>query len=577
MTESDVRKKLNAYANSTEGHPFPNLGDKVKITVLDECDFFRASLTSEYDTRTCELRQRPYNNDSVDPRTVYKPSDVDLWRLRLHVTSGFTKQEGSFVVPGSAHVETCEPCHGRGKWTCRECGGNREVTCPRCSGSRKERCPSCDGGYIRCSRCGGSGKIKTSHQESYIISQTYRPGSVVPDTKWGTRTVYKDESCPSCSNGRIRCSRCGSTGKITCSQCGGRGTIPCKRCNSTGIETCGVCRGKGRNLHFIGVDQKMYPETRSAQFFDTRLDKIQELVNPGTVLATTTLFRQKKEFLQADCYTGRENIGKKINQWIAQAREKESSSTHILFQEAVVQQVVDVWYLEYQLNRKTYYGAFADGQFYAGHSPITEYAQNLMKKADKNIGGIGTVAARDMLEKAEKLNVYGQGVDIKRLKVYIQKHLNLLYNTGIDLAFWLVVLFTTPVLFNFYKTLNPVIGYAYIANLPDWKPAEILPMVQCVIFIGALWYIRKIMKLHDHSSHRFKTVFGFLFSGIGVFLLYAIAVLAVMLVLNYFGLSIITSVIGWYAWGIIKVALTIIIFVIVLLYQAVKWLWGLFF
>ncbi|MCR5560332.1 MAG: hypothetical protein K6F58_00740 [Bacteroidales bacterium] len=581
LTEKDeraIRDCLNDYSNSSEGHPFANYGDKVKIKTYDKTPIFIARFASEFDSRQTEERKRPYNNEQVEPRTVYRPSDVDLWKLHLLTTSGFTRQDQSFIAPGSAHVETCPSCGGKGKWTCRTCGGSREITCSRCGGDKVETCPSCGGSRTKtCPSCNGKGKWQESHQEQYIVSQTYREGSVVPDTQWGSRTVYTTKSCSSCNgNGKTTCSNCRGSGTVTCSKCGGRGKVTCPTCNGSGIETCGDCAGRGRHLHYIGVDQKLYPEYRYAQFHDKRLLKIEELVDSNAKHQVTQLFERQDGHLSAGVFSEDTEIGRQIDSWISEHSGKENYNLHILFQNVKVQKV-DAWYLEYELNGKKYYGAIADGRFYAGFSPITEYAVALMKKADKRIGGLGTVSARKMLEQAEKMKVYGQGTDISRLKAYVEKHLNTLYNTGIDLIFWLMALFVTPFLMNFYRAVNPVMGYAYFTNQELWKPGSMLPLMQCIIFLAALLFLRSVLREQDHSKHRFKSVFGFMLAGMGVYLAGGLAILLVLLALNYLGLSAITTFVGWCAWRVIRLVLIIVIVIIALMVKLFKWIWGLIF
>ena len=107
-----------------------------------------------------------------------------------------------------------------------------------------------------------------------------------------------------------------------------------------------------------------------------------------------------------------------------------------------------------------------------------------MKEANKKIGGVGTVKARKMLEQVEKLNVYGIDGHVYGLESKVGRHLNVMYNLGNDLMFWLIALLGTPFIYNFYDALNPVMRYAHFINDPAWRPYGWVPVVQCIIILG---------------------------------------------------------------------------------------------
>ena len=138
-----------------------------------------------------------------------------------------------------------------------------------------------------------------------------------------------------------------------------------------------------------------------------------------------------------------------------------------------------------------------------------------------------------------------------------------------------IALLGTPFLFNFYSELNPVLRYAHFINDPAWKPYGWVPAVQCILFLVLLFAAKRIVNINDHSKARHKTVFGYVFTGMGLYLLVAIGILAVLLGLNYLGLSAITSGAFWLAWQIIVVILAIVLYAVLIAYSILKWIWGL--
>ncbi|MBR6290000.1 MAG: hypothetical protein IKR53_01025, partial [Clostridia bacterium] len=64
--------------------------------------------------------------------------------------------------------------------------------------------------------------------------------------------------------------------------------------------------------------------------------------------------------------------------------------------------------------------------------------------------------------------------------------------------------------------------------------------------------------------------------GMGMYLLIAVGIIAVLLGLNYLGLPAITAGIFWLAWQVVKIILIIVFYAIMLAYVLIKWLWKLF-
>ena len=566
-----VKDLVNRYAANSKGHPFGSYGDQIKLEKYELCPIYVVELHTQYDNRPINAKQYPYRGGSYGPRQFYKASEIDAWSYNLLTTEKFVHNGKSFEVTGSHHVETCTPCGGKGSVTCPTCGGEGDLRCSTCGGSGSVSCSSCGGkGYSTCSSCGGSGHKSESHTEQYV--SRWEDGHPI----YATRTVTKTVNCSSCGgSGRHRCSSCGGSGSKTCSSCGGRGRLTCSRCSGRGRITCGVCQGQGKNVHCYSIDQELRDLLSNAYFHDEKVARIAEIMDKRGDYRGDRMFEFQAPSLGKGVFSGESEMAARLDSMIVQHAGRVNGTCHILFQMADILRC-ETWWVEYTYKGRRYNGVIYQDQFMAGVSPITEYADKILKDADKKLGGLGTVKARELLDQAEDLNVYGSGARINSLRMLVSKHLNTLYNLGTDLMFWLIALFVTPFLYNFYSDLNPVARYVFFTNDPTWPPYAWLPAMQCILYLGLLWFVKVMLNETDHSKQRHRTVFGYVLSGIGLYLLIAVGILAVMMGLNYLGLSVLTSWTGHLAWQVIKIALIVTVMGIYLFIALFKWLWKAF-
>ena len=530
-----VKRLINEYASRSEGHPFGDYGNEIVLQKYDLDPIYVEHLHSQYDTRPVNDKQYPYRGGDIYNRRFYKPSDVDVWSYNLLTTDKFVHNGKSFEVPGSHHVETCTRCSGSGRVICSNCGGDGRNTC---------------------SRCGGSGQIQKSESRYEVTGyNVYSDGHREP--VYGYRTHYY---------------------YVSCSNCGGSGTVECSTCRGSGKVTCPVCEGNGKNVHCFTIDQELKDKVSSHYFYTDNMAKIAEVVDQKANYLGKHNFHERSTAFSKGLFTEDSQIGAQLDSFIGQHASDTHSRRHILFQEADIYRV-DAWYVQYTYKGRTYNGcitsALGEERFYAGVSPITELADKWLKEANKKVGGVGTIKARKLLEQVDKLNVYGRDTQQYGIESKVNRHLNTLYNLGNDLMFWLIALLGTPFIFNFYHEINPVLRYAHFVNDPNWGPSVWVPIVQCALFLGLLWFVKWYINESDHSKARHLTVFGFVFTGMGLYLLIAVGVLAVMLGLNYLGLSILTAGVVWLAWQVVKIALIIAFYGIMLAFMLVKWLWGL--
>ena len=531
-----VRDLVNAYSVQGEGHPYENYGDQITLQKYELCPIYTVNLRTQYDRRSIGNKQYPYRGGSIYARRFFKTSDVDLWSYQLLTTNEFKQDNKSYEVPGSHHVEMCGRCGGSGKVICPDCGGT---------------------GTEHCSVCGGTGRIqKTRSEYQHTADKVYSDGHREPVYSYVNVTYH-----------------------VPCSNCGGKGTVLCKTCDGTTKVTCQVCQGYGKNVHCYQIDQKLYNIYNEEYFLDDRVAAIQEIAEQKEKCRGRSLFHDREDWIEKGTFAEDREIAGSLDGFIGKHATPVGGGCHILFQETYVQRI-EVWWVQYTFQGKTYNGCITSGlgeeRFYPESSPITELAAKWMKEANKKIGGVGTVKARNLLEQVEKLNVYGLDGHVYGLESKVGRHLNIMYNLGNDLMFWLIALLVTPFIYNFYSELNPVLRYAHFLNDPNWAPYNWVPAVQCILFLALLWFAKFTVNTDDHSQERHATVFGFVFKGMALYLLIAAIILVVMLGLNYLGLSAVTTRIFWLGGQILKIMLIIAFYVVMLAIVLFKWLWKIF-
>lgn len=528
-----VKDLVNAYAAQGEGHPYENYGDQITLQKYELCPIYTVNLRTQYDSRSIENKQYPYRGGEIYASRFFKTSDVDLWSYNLLTTNEFRQDSKSYEVPGSHHVETCVRCSGSGKVICPDCGGT---------------------GTERCSKCHGSGQIqKTRSEYQHTADRVYSDGHREPVYGYVNVTYHE-----------------------TCGRCGGRGVVDCSTCGGSTRVMCKVCGGRGQNVHCYEIKQKLYNIYAEEYFLDDRVASVREIADQKEKCRGKRLFHDRENWIQEGVFSEDREIAGTLNGFIDKHALPVGGGCHILFQEAEIDRI-EVWWVQYTYQGKTYNGCITSGlggeRFFPETSPITDLAEKWMKEANKKIGGVGTVKARALLEQVEKLNVYGIDSHVYGLESKVGRHLNIMYNLGNDLMFWLFALVGTPFIYNFYSDFNPVLRYAHFINDPNWAPYGWVPAVQCILFLGLLWFAKFTVNENDHSRERHATVFGYVFKGMGLYLLIAVGILVVMLGLNYLGFSAITARVFWLAGQILKIMLIIAFYAIMLGIMLFKWLW----
>ena len=165
------------------------------------------------------------------------------------------------------HLDTCNPCHGKGRVSCHTCHGATTETCWNCHGGRNVSCDAygCYGsGKVSCSYCSGSGTVAeqvTDYITVQVPTTTYSNGSSHTSYHSETRPQYRTEhrSCYHCSYGKVCCSTCHGSGNIHCGTCRASGSVTCRTCSGVGDLRCNPCDGSGKVGMAAWVDVHVAP------------------------------------------------------------------------------------------------------------------------------------------------------------------------------------------------------------------------------------------------------------------------------------------------------------------------------
>ena len=582
MKVQEIRRIINAYSRQTGGHPFEDYGNDVKITVNDDCIIQECSVRTQYEARGKEERRRPYKGWAVASRKYFDLSEVDPWSYRLNLPSDFLDDEKFYEVDGSAHVESCVTCNGQGRTTCYSCMGKGKEVCPRCGGDYQHlRCSSCGGdGNVSCQSCGGKGRTecKTCHgtgtvrvpQNEMVNEWDYNQQRMVPRYK----NVWKDVSCSACSGrGYFQCKTCHGRGTKTCSRCDGRGYVTCpdctqgmiicKTCGGGGYLVCTVCEGQGRNEFRYVVSRTLSQETLSRFLCDSR---VREFAETHKLDFESVDFKVREDALGDELYPEDVRCSSALSKLVSKA---DTDDGKILFQEARVRHVGST-YVEYEYDGNSYKGIICNDTFFSeGASPIDIWASELVDKAEKKMKRGSAAATLKMLNQAEQAG--GNKKIISDLMHKALLKLDRLYSAGVGTAFWLFFVFVTPALFNFYMKLNPVMSWAIVTNNPNWRMYNMLPLVQTLIFIGAMVIIRLLFgeRARTVSGNSYSSVWIYYLQGLGEYSAACLVALAALLLVNYLGISVLTTfIIGW--------AITLVALVIAIAVLLIKWIVGWF-
>lgn len=583
MKVQDIRQTVNEYSRETSGHPFEDYGDDIRITVNDDCTIYECIVQTQYEDRNAEEKVRPYKGWDVAPQKYFSLRDINAWSLKLNAPQDFTDKDTYVEVQGSARVQQCASCSGKGSETCLTCYGKAKEVCPVCNGRYDHlRCSSCEGtGYLLCpsckgstrvvcDKCGGKGNFTEMVTVSKVVWDYNLKKQVLKDVREPrTRTCQACNgrgqwTCMKCKDsykkGYVRCSTCGNMGYVTCRKCT-QGYIICKTCNGNGRLICGTCSGEGRNEFRYIVNRSLKEDTLRSYVCDKR---VLDFAESYDLTYQDVDFSTRRASLGEDLFPENVKCSSALSKLVAKAAP---DSGRILFQEATVQHV-GTTYIEYEYDGSEYSGIICNGYFYPDNSPIDEWSANLVESAEKKMKRGSSASTLKMLDQAEMAGADSDEIRSIRSKAYTK--LGNIHAAGVSTAFWFFVVLVTPIVYNFYYKLNPVGGWAVLANNPQWRFFNLVPLVQTLIFLGLLVIAR--FKFNDISENAYNKTYDSIWiyfaKGFGGFFLAGLAALAALVTVNYFGLSILTTF-------FIGIIIIIVAFVIMIAFVLLRWVFRL--
>ncbi len=580
--ERHIRDLVNAYSRTADSDRFLDYGEDIEVVSNTPHTITECLVDSQLDYREVVKHEEPYRGKRLSALTVNSLSQVDRWLFDVGplAKGQFQNTSHHLTVPGSEYTATCHTCQGDGKVNCPTCTNNGRKRgyhkCPTCGGSRRDDCPSCQGDgkiSVKCTSCGGKRGRKVTRTRSKNDYQPYYDSSGVHYRLVTVRENYTDwEPCSRCGgSGSVSkdCGRCGGTGKVMCGRCKGDGEVPCQTCSATGRVTCKTCEGCKTLLHSLRIEQTLEKKSDSRLYVSQELWKDVQQFPWREQCPQKTTFEVVEDRLGHNPYAADSSYNQTFNGFIDAHAGVESQRCHIRFQRAAVDQY-GFSRVEYNYNEREYAGYILGNTFYPIVSPIIEYAEELIDGAKSSLKFRSAVKAREKLKEAQTLHVKGMDSTIRTLLQKVNAHLNVITRLGLKIMFWLVTLFATPFVFQYYDAINPVLPYAKFVNNPDWFGYGYLPVAQCLIFIYALIATRAGSGDTDYSKLDYSHAFVYFARGMGETLLYALLIFALLALVNYLGLGIITSIGMWCLWWIIKIVFYVVIIIIALIYSIFK-------
>ncbi len=250
ITIANLERQLDQWVSKIPFSPIKSFSRGANRRGILEYACFRATVTSQIETRWFESHEQPYRGEPL-PINPKSEDQFDIWAIYFDVAADFVEHKRSQILSDTKEAGICDSCRGKGDVDCGSCRGCGKVRCGSCRGSgheKKERtipyvavCNNCHGsgvsaGRNRCLTCRGGGSENKTRREEYFSP----------------------------------CSRCGTTGQVTCSGCSGRGLVRCGRCD-----------GYGKVLRYISAEQEEKPSTTSAMYIATQLPKFKKKAISG--------------------------------------------------------------------------------------------------------------------------------------------------------------------------------------------------------------------------------------------------------------------------------------------------------
>lgn len=577
--EAAFRKRINNWADGVPHHPYKNLGDKIKVNAIYYKPAYPIRVRSQYEERGRHEGHEPYTGQNIPSRTLFKLSDFSSWDIGLPEVKQFTDNTTNYIVSGSQHVENCHQCGALGYITCSRCNGAKIVRCTSCAGVGHVSCTSCGGsGSKSCNSCGGRGsksrQISRSEQVWVPQSGTSSGGY------YQTRTTYQtvNESCGSCGGrGRVSCGGCGGSGKVTCYTCNGRGKITCPMCSGSGRNTCPTCQGHKRLMHHFYVKRELsYTNQATCVIHGEVYDRFPQFLDEYESYESYNLLRINKPKLETGQLPEGNHLNKFVDEYLVKAHKAKTDIHTLQFQQLDVDRI-DCWELHYSFKGKDYVMLFHGSTYeiVPGLSPIYEVSLNYWKSGVAAAKARMYTRARRILMKASSIGTYEIQDEVDAALEAVNGKISDSFRFGTSIATWLIAFFGSFVVYRYFSEVNLVLDYAAFINRPGSLLYDYHAWSQTFAFALTVFFLRKwIWSQFQRFGQAIPGVLLRIVASFTFTVLVAALVFGLLALLNYTGITILITLIGWMLTWAFKILVVVIVLAVKLAIWLGKMIWG---
>ncbi len=524
-----IRECINHWAQSFEAFPDKNLGDNIEVSEVIERIMYRLTLKTESETRSVKTRTVPYKGEKLDPKSIYKLADVNPWDYQLELPDGFKNENNSYVVPGSAEVDTCHSCSGYGKTSCRSCAGKGKVTCSSCRGYGSVNCGTCGGRgrvdtEIKCTSCSGRGYVIVQEMEMIYPTHKYSEGRMA--------YVDKKKSCSNCNGHGYRkstksCPTCGSSGKVPCKTCGQSGYVTCSNCGGRGEVTCASCEGYKKLKSYFAIEQEDKFATKHRYYVNMEEDEFNNLLK----------YQVQRDFKTVDCFSSKDGALKldlsEIKHEVSQSMKnilkgtEGTSAQRTMFQELRIEKT-SVWEVNCNYSGRDYTLYLTQsGRVSALQSPVTNYAQGLMPLLENQINRRQLYKAAETSKKL--INMSQDEAPFRALYNGISNKMRADYRFGAFFAVMLAIATAYPLNQWYYGSVSFMAPWCAMSHYGNDMFIKAVPYVYTVL--AGIFPV--VMACRSKKIYlRCRTFFGRFISGFAIAILNYIAGTLILAVLH---------------------------------------------
>ena len=356
---------------------------------------------------------------------------------------------------------------------------------------------------------------------------------------------------------------------MTCSKCGGDGRV-----------TCHTCAGQKRMISYRAVMQEFSYSHNTNYVSDTSMFSSGEFADIHSRYKGYEVYSEtnsKGKITSHKLTELNQQMGGFLDKMLT-AEAKSGKS--IIYQHLTITRL-DAYYFEYTYGGSSYQGVLLNGEFHPGKtSPISEHAEMVMDNTERYMRLRMFPQAWHLSKIADDMNVYGTHWRSRKLLDIAKRKMRHLHEMGAALAFIPIVLFGVPCIYHFYDAYNPVLKFMAHANDPNTMGYDYYPMSMTLLSIVILWLVylrckRPLFPKLYYATTRLNTI-GVLWGAVTFTVMSALALAATDLIVALGGSLLVEWGVGLVLWAL-KTVLIIVVMIILLAWELISWIWGLFF